>query len=328
MLSKHPNPEHEEPATSPALARRRDYVLHSDAARHIEPRLIPSADDEQPSFLPSPAFEGDEDESDPDIPPPPTATLRAAADAATARTSRSPRRLKPWPMATAAAAVIALGAVAWVVYGKTMVQPSGGEAPYVAADAGPEKIRPQQEGGMEVPNQDIRVYNELDRSPPAKESEVLLPGPEAPVAPPAAADSKSQTAPDAASIPSVPALPLDVAPAAGADSKPQDAAAAPSDAKPAATTDQPVQTATTTGAFRIQLAAVKTSEAATAAWKKMTKTYPDVLKGLALNVVKVDRGSDGALFRVQGGPFADRTAAETACGKLKQKSQACLVVAP
>jgi hypothetical protein len=44
--------------------------------------------------------------------------------------------------------------------------------------------------------------------------------------------------------------------------------------------------------------------------------------------VKVDRGADGALFRVQGGPFADRTTAESACGKLKQKSQPCLVVAP
>ena len=40
MLSKHPNPEREEPATSPALARRRDHMLRSDAVRHIEPRLL------------------------------------------------------------------------------------------------------------------------------------------------------------------------------------------------------------------------------------------------------------------------------------------------
>lgn len=60
----------------------------------------------------------------------------------------------------------------------------------------------------------------------------------------------------------------------------------------------------------------------------MMKTHPDVLKGLKVNVVKVDRGADGTLFRVQGGPFAERAAAETACSKLKQKSQACLVVAP
>ncbi len=330
MLSKHPDPEHDEAATSPALARRRDHMLRSDAVRHIEPRLIPSAGDEQPSFLPAPEFDGTEDESDPDIPPRPTEAMLAANDLGREQSVRSPRRSKLWPMAAAAVSVIALGAGIWLIYDRMMVEPSGGDVPYVAADTGPEKIRPQQEGGMEVPNQDIRVYNELDRSPSAKESEVLLPAPEAPVTPPAAADPKSQTGADAASIPSVPAPPLDVAPAAGTDTRTQDATAATPDAKSTsvATTDEPIQTAATTGAFRIQLAAVKTSEAAAAAWKKMTKTYPDVLKGLALNVVKVDRGADGALFRVQGGPFADREAAEIACDTLKQKSQACLVVAP
>jgi len=317
MLSKHPDPERDLPATSPALARRRDHMLRNEATRHIEPRLIPSADDEQPSFLPQHEFDGVEDESDPDIPPPPTGALHATNDSGLQRMSRPPRRRKLWP-AAAAVSVVALGAVAWLVYDRMTAQTGGGEVPYVAADAGPEKIRPQQEGGMEVPNQDIRVYNELDRSPPAKESEVLLPAAEAPVTPPAAA----------AGVPSVPAPALDMAPAAGTTTRPEDAAAATPDAKAAGATlpDQAVQTATTAGSFRIQLAAVKTQEAAQVAWKKMTKSYPDVLKGLALNVVKVDRGADGALFRVQGGPFTDRAAAESACGKLKQKSQACLVV--
>jgi cell division septation protein DedD len=330
MLSKHPDPEHDEPATSPALARRRDHMLRNDAMRHIEPRLIPSADDEQPSFLPQHEFDGAEDEPDPDIPPHPAEAMRAANDHGLERSGRSPRRPKLWPMAAAAVSVIALGAGAWLIYDRMMAEPSGGEVPYVTADAGPEKIRPQQEGGMEVPNQDIRVYNELDRSPPAKESEVLLPAAEAPVTPPDAADAKSQTAPEAAGVPSVPAPTLDVAPAAGATTRPEDAAAPAADAKAAgaAPPDQAIQTATTVGAFRIQLAAVKTREAAQVVWKKMTKSYPDVLEGLALNVVKVDRGADGTLFRVQGGPFANREAAESACGTLKQKSQACLVVAP
>jgi cell division septation protein DedD len=131
-----------------------------------------------------------------------------------------------------------------------------------------------------------------------------------------------------AAIPEVPALALDVAPAAGTDAQPDEtpAAASTDEAVATVTVAEPVQKATT-GAFRIQLAAVKSDDAAQAAWKKMLKTHPDVLNGLKLNVVKVDRG-DGALFRVQGGPFADRAAAETACGKLKQKSQACLVVGP
>jgi hypothetical protein len=148
MLSKHPDPEHDVPATSPALARRRDHMLRSDATRHIEPRLIPSADDDQPSFLPQHEFDGAEDEADPDIPPPPTGALHAAKDSGRQRTSRPSHRRKLWPAAAATVSVVALGAVAWLVYDRMTAQTGGGEVPYVTAEAGPEKIRPQQEGGI------------------------------------------------------------------------------------------------------------------------------------------------------------------------------------
>jgi cell division septation protein DedD len=330
MLSKHPDPEREEPATSPALARRRDHMLRSDAVRHIEPRLVPTAGEDQPSFLPEPDFDLADDDSDPDIPPPPAPTLRVGSPNAMERTSQPPHRPRLWPVGAAAAAVVAIGAAAWLVYDRTAAVPGSGDVPYVAADAGPEKIRPQQEGGIEVPNQNISVYNELNGSKPAKESEVLLPPPEAPVTPPAPASTEPPAATGAAGVTSVPAPTLDVAPAAGTNTQPDKTPAATTADEPTApaTVSVPVQTATTTGAFRIQIAAVKTQDAAQAAWKKILKTNPDVLKGLKLNVVKVDRGADGTLFRVQGGPFADRGAAESACGKLKQKSQACLVVAP
>jgi hypothetical protein len=181
MLSKHPDPDRDEPATSPALARRRDHMLRSDAVRHIEPRLVPSADEEQPSFLPEPAFDLAEDEPDPDIPPPPPPTLRAGSDSALERTGQQPpHRPRLWPLGAAAVAIVVGGGVAWLVYDRTPAAPASGEGPYVAAEVTPEKIRPQQEGGIEVPNQDIRVYNELTGSKPATESEVLLPPPEAP----------------------------------------------------------------------------------------------------------------------------------------------------
>jgi cell division septation protein DedD len=326
MLSKHPNPEREEPATSPALARRRDHMLRSDAARHVEPRLVPSGDEDQPSFLSEPAFDPAEDEPDPDIPPPPL--LHIGSDNAVARPSQPPRRPRLWPLSAASVAIVAIGGALWLVFDRTPVPSGSSEVPYVAAEAGPEKIRPQQEGGIEVPNRDVRVYNELNGSKPVRESEVLLPPPEAPMTPPAAPSPEPQAPTQMAAIPEVPALALDVAPAAGTDAQPDEtpAAASTDEAVATVTVAEPVQKATT-GAFRIQLAAVKSDDAAQAAWKKMLKTHPDVLNGLKLNVVKVDRG-DGALFRVQGGPFADRAAAETACGKLKQKSQACLVVGP
>lgn len=324
MLPKHPAPEREEPTTSPALARRRDHMLRSEGARQ-EPRLVPSAEESQPSLLPQPTFDVVEDEPDPEIPPPPAA-LRVGGDGARRRATQAPRRRRLWPLGAAAVAVAVAGG-AWMVYERTGAAPADGQVPYITADAGPEKIRPQQEGGIDVPNQDIRVYNELNGAKPAKDGEVLLPPPETPVAPPTPAPTN---APATAEVPVLPAPPAEVATAAGTDAQASAPAVPAGNDKPAETAPatQPAQVATAAGAFRIQLAAVKTHDAAQAAWKKLAKNYPDVLKGLTPNIVKVNRGTDGALFRVQGGPFATRDAAESTCSKLKQKSQPCLVVAP
>src|SRR5262249_55752206 len=180
-------------------------------------------------------------------------------------------------------------------------------------------------GGAQPRNKTMRVNTKITGPKPRQEKEVLLPQPEVPMTPPSPTDTQpvstqsqgtAQNQP--AAIPSVPAPDLDVAPAAGSSTPASSPAADPSNA--AAT---PAQTAMATGVFRVQLAAVKSADAAQAAWKKLTKTYPDVLKGLKLEVVKLDRGSDGALYRVQAGPFADRSAAEATCGRLKGKNQGC-----
>jgi cell division septation protein DedD len=326
MLPKQPNVERDEPATSPALARRRDHMLHGDRELR-EPRLLPSAEDDEP--MPGQTDSYLDDDFDPEIPPPPAAAgLSDDFDAEVPEHEPGRRRL--WPFAAGALALLVLGGAGWIVYGlmDTDGAGTGGAVPYITAEAGPEKIRPQEEGGLQVPNQDIRIYNELTGSAaaPAPEAEVLLPPPEAPVSPPVVAEP--QTPAEAAEVPSVPAP--DLEPAAGtgpaqpvppptADDQPQPVAEEPA--------DTPVQTAAVTGAFRIQVAAVKSREAAQAGWKKMTKAHPDVLGGLTLNVVKVDRSS-GALYRLQAGPFTDRAAAEAACGKLKKKRQDCLVVGP
>src|SRR5262245_60016679 len=193
MLSKHPASEREEQATSPALARRRDHMLRNDATRHVESRLVPASDEDQPNFLPGMDFDVAENEPAPDIPPPPAEALRAGREDCSERPNRSPRSRRLW-LPGAALGVIAVGFITWLVYDKVPVKLGSGEVPFVAADTTPEKIRPQQEGGIEVPNQDIRVYDELNGTKSDKKGEVLLPPPEAPVAPPTAPDTKPETA--------------------------------------------------------------------------------------------------------------------------------------
>lgn len=335
MLPKQPNFQRDEPASSPALSRRRDHMLHGDHAQMREPRLIPDSDDAETALRDADAFA--DDDFDPEIPPPPAAADELDADAVEERAGQGVRGLRLWPVAAGAVVLVLLGGATWAVYDAVVADAGGGEVPYITAEAGPEKIRPQEAGGMDVPNQDIRVYNELTGSPAAPEAEILLPAPEDPLSPPAAAEDPAPL--QSAEIPSVPAPALDADPAAGSDEEPAQApAAAPDDEQAAdasavadtepAAGDEPVQAAAVTGAFRIQLAAVKSQDAARLGWQKMTKAHPDILGPLTLKVVKVDRGASGALYRLQAGPFADRVTAEAACGKLKQQRQDCLVVSP
>lgn len=79
--------------------------------------------------------------------------------------------------------------------------------------------------------------------------------------------------------------------------------------------------------WRIQLSALRSQSNAERAWHKLQLATPDLLRELTLRVQKV-KLSKGTFFRVQAGPLADRQASVSLCNKLKQKNQACLVVAP
>jgi cell division septation protein DedD len=88
-----------------------------------------------------------------------------------------------------------------------------------------------------------------------------------------------------------------------------------------------VQPAAASG-WKIQLAAVKSEQAARQEWGRMQKAHPDLLADMRLTVQRADLGDKGVFFRIQGGPLPDRTTAEDVCAELKSTKQPCLVVKP
>lgn len=84
-----------------------------------------------------------------------------------------------------AAALVGSG-VTWLLDGDQDSRQAGGPPPLIKADEQPIKVYPDSPGGMDVPNRDKLVYSRIKGDGEKREVERLLPGPEAPLPPPAA----------------------------------------------------------------------------------------------------------------------------------------------
>ncbi len=75
----------------------------------------------------------------------------------------------------------------------------------------------------------------------------------------------------------------------------------------------------------VQLAAYRSEARARSAWTELRRTHPQLLEKLGSRVVRADLGERGVYYRLQAGPFSDRSAASALCERLRERSQGCLV---
>ena len=233
----------------------------------------------------------------------------------------APRRR--WPAAVLTAIVMALFAGGlWFFYHQgarqSVVSGPGGEVPLIRADDRPMKIKPDQPGGMPVPDQNVSVY---DPKPGAAPVEKLLPPPEQPMPRPAPKETAAPPPPAAAPPAAAPAPPVPSA------SKPQAAATpAPKAApKPAAkeTPEAAPAKSVPAGAVRIQLASLRSPEAAKEEWSRLKREHPDTLGKLTAVAVRIDLGDKGVWYRVQTQVFDNAAAADRLCADLKKQKIGC-----
>jgi len=207
------------------------------------------------------------------------------------------------------------------------------EVPMVSADDRPTRVRPDNPGGMTVPNQDKLIFERAAGRSTAPQQAALAPPPEAPQAlprpvPPPAPVAAPQ-APPAAPAPAPPAqqaaarlpapTPATQAPSAQAPSAQAPVAPnAPAAGAPAATTPPP------SGRVAVQLAAVGTHQEAMAEWERLKRRAPEFLGNRRPQVVPLER--DGkTFFRLRTDGFADQAAARGFCEQLRARGLSCFV---
>ncbi|HYI70561.1 MAG TPA: SPOR domain-containing protein [Skermanella sp.] len=144
-----------------------------------------------------------------------------------------------------------------------------------------------------------------------------------PPSPPVAATPAPAPPPVAAVRPAPPPAPAAAAPPRVLTPPPPAAAPAQTAALPPPSA--PPASSSGGGNFRLQIASVKSEDAARAEFQRLQKRYPDALGGLGVAYVRVDLGDKGIYYRVQAGPV-DEARATSICSSLKSQSVGCILV--
>lgn len=238
-------------------------------------------------------------------------------------------RRRPVVLIALAGLIVILSGVAWFAIGAAPGGGDGGPVPLIRAETGPAKLKPDSPGGIDPPGKDKLIYNRMAPGQSGKIVERARPRPETPVAPPRAALPAPTIAADSQPPVNIvtPTAPKPTAPVKStAPVKPR-ASAKPTASPRRAIVPPRAQTAARVGAYRIQVAALRSRQAARRTWSALLAAHGAVLGGLTATIERVDLGaSKGVYFRVQGGPFADAAAAARGCAALRRRSVSCFVV--
>lgn len=270
------------------------------------------------------------------------------------RSEMQPGAGRNWRLIGGSAVVVVLAVAAivaaagWPFGQSDQLAQTPAEAPLIKADEAPVKVRPEDPGGMQVPNRDMLVYRRLEGPQEPPPVERLLPNPEQPVVPPrpvaapgrevpvpddeiAALDGKTEMeAPAPVADESMDEGIVTTEPSQG-DSAPPEPATVAETAPMPARTESPAPAPNPTPAaksYQVQLLAVHTRDQARSSWGKLSKKHADVLGGLNPDIVRADLGNKGVIYRLRAGPAGDESKARAICASLAARKVDCLVVLP
>lgn len=193
----------------------------------------------------------------------------------------------------------------------TLAGESGVELGAVLRERVARQMEPEQIAAARALTEELRAGRPAAAPPapekPAPVTETAAPSkPEAPPAPKPTPPPSEKVAPDKAPKSAVAAL--ETTPESGAADR---------------------ATADGQAAYRVRLAAYRSTENLDKGWKMLRRAHTDLLGKLVVSRHRVDLGAGKGVFhRLEVGPLANRAAAVALCTALKARKVDCIVVAP
>ena len=250
------------------------------------------------------------------------------------------------------AGIALAGVVAWFVL-MPQYQQTFKEIPVIRRPQAAVKVKPENPGGMEIPNQDKEVYAIVEKkSVDNTVVENLLPTPEQPKLPDivpetlevdadaenldelveeveeegegkgeqTVAQAKEENSENASAVPEKPKDILKSDEKVAAEekvAKTEEKTLETKETESAKTTPQ-VKEETPKGNWQIQLIASKNKDAIEKTWQTLSSKY-SLLKAYNHEIQSADLGTQGMIYKLRAGAFADKAAAQAVCAKLKQQ---------
>jgi len=220
-------------------------------------------------------------------------------------------------------ATVILGLFGWYIY-SLYTDPPVVEPIFVAAPAGPTKERPEEVGGLNVPNRDLGIHENRDgkqATPGVKLGEYA----ETPITDIAADAPTEKSSDPIGDVIAAASGSADAQPETGPEKQPEafDELKATVEKLRATVAAAPAAA----DAYRIQLGAYGSKKAAENAWRTVRAKFREQFTEKTADYEAV-RSGDRTLYRLRVGPFKDRTAADQECLAMRASEQSCIVVNP
>lgn len=175
------------------------------------------------------------------------------------------------------------------------------DPPRITADNTPFKIKPDEVGGAQTPNQDKVVFEVMDGNSPDTAA-TPEPAPEQPI---------RMKAPEPVKAP----VREPIAPRPNPVPTPRPVVSSPSG----------TAVATRGSDWVVQVASTRSESDARAIWSTLQGKYPGLVNGRYADVKRADLGDKGIYYRTRVAGLADKSSAQSLCNSFKAAGQACFV---
>ena len=196
------------------------------------------------------------------------------------------------------------------------------QVPTISPTPTPVKVKPENAGGMVIPDQDKVIYERISQDPVPVKVEKLFPD-EEPILPVVEEIIEEPVAEVEEEIPVIVETVIDAPVPEQKPVETKKAEVKPTEPKKVEVKEAP-KPATPKEVWHAQLFSSTDKAKVEKTWKTISAKHKGLLSDMPMNIVRAEIAGKGTFYRLQVGDFSTKERAANLCAKLKKQKQDCI----